>query len=147
MARQLLAWIAQIATGKQIDQILILGDLNAHKQERPIQVLVDAGYLDLLDNPQVIQSGDYTHVYQGESARLDYLLGSPTLATKVRQALIWHINADEPEVLDYPSRYYEQGREYNKRTLKPNRLFDSGPYRSSDHDPIFVDFKTVVKKK
>jgi 5'-nucleotidase (lipoprotein e(P4) family) len=139
MARQLQDWISTIAARHQIENLLILGDLNAHKHESPLQVLRDAGYQDLLDNPQVARSGDYTHVHHGQSARLDYLMGSDALAAKVSQALIWHINADEPDVLDYQSRYYEPGREFDDRTPKPNRLFDPGPYRSSDHDPVLVD--------
>lgn len=140
MAQRLNTWLATIAANHQVDNILILGDLNAHKHESPITVLQHAGFTDLLDNPAVVLSGDYTHVYQGESARLDYLLGSEALVAKVRQALIWHINADEPDVLDYQSRFYEPGRDFADQTPKPSHLFDAGPYRSSDHDPIIVDF-------
>jgi predicted extracellular nuclease len=40
----------------------------------------------------------------------------------------WHINADEPRLLDYN---LENGRDPN--------LFDGAtPYRASDHDPVVV---------
>jgi predicted extracellular nuclease len=40
----------------------------------------------------------------------------------------WHINADEPQLLDYN---LEHGRDAS--------LFDpNSPYRASDHDPIII---------
>ena len=38
----------------------------------------------------------------------------------------WHINADEPTVLDYNTEF------------KPQDLYQPTPYRSSDHDPVIV---------
>jgi predicted extracellular nuclease len=46
----------------------------------------------------------------------------------VAATIEWHINADEPALLDYN---LDAGRDPS--------LFDSAtPYRSSDHDPIIV---------
>ena len=39
---------------------------------------------------------------------------------------IWHINADEPVILDYNTEY------------NPPELYNADPFRSSDHDPVVV---------
>ena len=42
----------------------------------------------------------------------------------------WHINPDEPTVLDYNLNF--------KSTNHQTTLYDPGPYRSSDHDPMII---------
>jgi hypothetical protein len=42
----------------------------------------------------------------------------------------WHINPDEPTVLDYNTNF----KSLNHQTT----LYDPGPYRSSDHDPVIL---------
>ena len=55
-------------------------------------------------------------------------MATSSLAEQVRETIEWHINADEPPLLDYNLEY---GRDAS--------LFDAGsPYRASDHDPIIV---------
>jgi len=46
----------------------------------------------------------------------------------VRDVIEWHINADEPQLLDYN---LESGRD-------PNLFDPTIPYRASDHDPIII---------
>ena len=43
-------------------------------------------------------------------------------------ATVWHINTDEPSVIDYNTEY------------KPEDLYTPTPYRASDHDPVIVGF-------
>jgi len=38
----------------------------------------------------------------------------------------WHINADEPSVIDYNTEF------------KAQDLYCVSPYRSSDHDPVLI---------
>ena len=42
---------------------------------------------------------------------------------------IWHINADEPDVLDYDTSFKPPAQA---------ALYAPDPYRSSDHDPVIV---------
>jgi len=52
----------------------------------------------------------------------------PALASQVTGAAAWHINADEPPVLDYNLEF---GRDAG--------LFDAAiPFRASDHDPVVI---------
>ena len=41
----------------------------------------------------------------------------------------WHINSDEPDVVDYDTSFKPDAQE---------ALYEENPYRSSDHDPVVV---------
>lgn len=106
--------------------VLIMGDLNAYALEAPISVFTGAGYTDLL-REHVPAEQRYTYVFSpGYAGYLDHLLVSPGLAASVSDVSIWHINADEPEVLGYAAVRYGPD------------LFEATPFRSSDHDPLLV---------
>ncbi len=76
----------------------------------------------------MLGSTTYSFAFDGQSGALDHALASPALATQVTEILDWHINADEPAVLDYN---LENGRDPT--------LFDAAtPFRSSDHDPFII---------
>ena len=104
---------------------MIVGDLNSYGGEDPIDVLTDAGYVDLVDT-RLPETDRYTYVHRGQAGYLDHALVSPHLATRVTGADIWHINADEARFLDYDTAYNPEG------------FYAADPYRSSDHDPVLV---------
>jgi predicted extracellular nuclease len=55
-------------------------------------------------------------------------LASDSLAPQITAISEWHINADEPPLLDY-----------NLENSRDPTLFDSAtPYRASDHDPLII---------
>ena len=120
-------WLATDPTGSGDPDFLIMGDLNAYAMEDPITTLEGAGYTDLIEAFE--GAGAYSYVYQGQAGYLDHALANPSLAPKVADATIWHINADEPRVLDY-------NEEYN-----PPSLYSPDAYRSSDHDPVLVHLR------
>ncbi|MGO4781863.1 endonuclease, partial [Lysobacter sp. 2RAB21] len=68
----------------------------------------------------------YSYVYDGELGRLDHALLSPALAARLRGAVEWHTNADEPESAGY-------------------RNGGAGPWRSSDHDPVLLGFDLMPR--
>ena len=54
--------------------------------------------------------------------------------SQVTGAADWHINSDEPDVLDYDT------------TFKPpaqDALYEPNAYRTSDHDPVVVGLNLV----
>ncbi|WP_460772421.1 ExeM/NucH family extracellular endonuclease [Microbacterium sp. GXF7504] len=104
------------------DLAFLMGDFNAYTQEDPIRVLRDAGYVD-----QGAKTGKYTYAYDGAVGSLDHILASPAADARVTGADIWNVNSGESIALEY-SRY-------NANVLD---LYDTSPYRSSDHDPIVV---------
>lgn len=130
-AHALADWIADRPTGSDDPDVLIIGDLNAYAQEDPIQALLNAGYQDLIRRN--LGERAYTYVFRGHAGYLDHALASESLASQVAAVHIWHINADEPDALGYGT-----GRK-SRRQIE--ELYDPGPYRSSDHDPVIVDLR------
>jgi uncharacterized protein len=127
-ARHLLAWLATDPTGTGDPNVLILGDLNAYALEDPIAVLTRSGYTDLL----AVHDGTvpYSYVFNAQWGYLDHALASIGLRTRVTGAAAWHINADEPPILDYSTSF--------RSDVQQTTLYRPDPYRSSDHDPIIV---------
>lgn len=119
-AQRLDAWLRQDPTGNGSALKIILGDFNAYAMEDPVRWLREAGWRDAFAVAKVRQP--YSYVYNGLSGRLDHALLSPALAGKLRGAVEWHLNADEPDSAGYASGDASQ------------------PWRSSDHDPLLLGF-------
>jgi len=117
-------WISTDPTGSGDPDFLVIGDLNAYTAEDPLTALKNAGLTNLVET----QSDAYSFVFDGQAGALDHALATASLVSQVAGTLEWHINADEPPILDYN---LEHGRD--------PALFDgSSPYRASDHDPVIV---------
>ncbi|MBX3056646.1 MAG: ExeM/NucH family extracellular endonuclease [Anaerolineae bacterium] len=124
----LIDFLATDPTGSGSDRFLLIGDMNSYAMEDPIMALVDAGYTDLLR--QFYGDAAYSYVFDGQSGHLDHALASASLLPQVTGATAWHINADEPRVLDYNVEF--------KSAQQIDAWFGPGPFRSSDHDPVIV---------
>lgn len=119
-------WLPADPTGSGDPDFLIIGDLNAYAKEDPISAVLGAGYTDLLNAEK--GSAAYTYVFDGQYGYLDHALASSTLTPQVTAVTDWHINADEPDALDYNLDF---GRDPT--------IFDGAiPYRASDHDPVLT---------
>ena len=110
---------------------LIVGDLNSYTEEDPIHALEDAGYTGLSEL-FVPEADRYSFVFDGFSGELDHAMAGADLLDNVTGTTIWHINADEPLILDYNLDF---GRDPG--------LFEANPFRSSDHDPLIVGLDLV----
>ena len=123
--REQLDWLDTIATN---GRVLLLGDLNAYRNEDPITLTEARGYTDLLD----LWLGDdaYTFVFNGEWGYLDHALASDALLAEVVGVQTWSINADEVRLLDYNSEF--------KPSNYLDALYQADPWRASDHDPVIV---------
>ena len=108
---------------------LIIGDLNAYALEDPITAITNgAGYTDLANLFGGIEA--YSYSFSGQLGYLDHALASPSLLSKVVDTTEWHINADEPIVLDYNLNF--------KKVEQYETYFAPDAYRMSDHDPVIV---------
>ncbi len=117
-------WIATDPTGSNDPDVLIIGDLNAYLREDPLTALANAGMTNLLE----AQSDAYSFVFDAQAGALDHAVVSASLLPQVVETIEWHINADEPALLDYNLEF---GRD--------PALFDpDSPWRSSDHDPVII---------
>jgi predicted extracellular nuclease len=135
-AEYLMDWLAGDPTGSGDRDVLLLGDYNAYDHEDPIGAILEGAddavgttddYADLLRKYQGEYA--YTYVFDGQLGYLDYGLASSTLASQVTGAAAWHINADEPSLIDYDMSYKQDAQD---------ALYAPDPYRSSDHDPVIV---------
>ncbi len=117
-------WLHNDPTGSGDTDFLVIGDLNAYTKEDPLSALKDAGLINLIEN----QANPYSFVFDKQAGALDHALASASLVPQVVTAIEWHINADEPPLLDYNLEY---GRDA--------ALFDGTvPFRASDHDPVVI---------
>jgi len=126
--RELLDWLRTDPTGTGDSDVLIIGDLNAYAMEDPIRILAAGGYRNLA--PAFLGSESYSYVFNGQWGSLDHALASASLSSQVTGATVWHINADEPNVLDYNTNFKSPGQVAS--------LYAPDAFRSSDHDPVLV---------
>ena len=90
-----------------------------------------AGTADDFTNLIAKYQGPFAHsyVFDGQSGYLDHALASATLIGQVTGAADWHINSDEPDILDYDTTFKPPAQE---------ALYEPNQYRTSDHDPVVV---------
>ncbi|MCC5655185.1 ExeM/NucH family extracellular endonuclease [Nostoc sp. XA013] len=126
-AEALLGFVNELKISTGDSDVLVIGDLNAYGQEDPIDVLRNGGLIDEIDR---FVENPYSFVFDGQSGYLDHALATSSLDTQVSGVTEWHINADEPRILDYNLEFKGSG-------ASPD-LYTETPYRSSDHDPVLV---------
>nr|MBP7581830.1 hypothetical protein [Vogesella sp.] len=111
--------------------IVLVGDFNAYAKEDPIYQLEQAGFTNLLAKNHA--DGVYSYVFNGESGNLDHGLATAAASARVLGAGEWHINADEPTALEYSSEF--------KSVTQQQNYYAADAYRSSDHDPLYIDLR------
>jgi uncharacterized protein len=135
-AEALVDWLATDPTGSGDPDVLIMGDLNSYAMEDPIDAIKagrddTAGTADDYRNLVAHYLGPfaYSFVFDGMSGYLDHALSNATLTPQVTGVAEWHINADEPDILDYDTSF---------KPAEQDALYEPNAYRSSDHDPLVV---------
>lgn len=135
-AQALVDWIATDPTGSSDADYLIMGDLNSYTKEDPIDAVLAGSddalgtgddYTNLIAFYQGMYA--YSYVFDGQFGYLDHALSFSSLTPQVAGAADWHINADEPDLLDYDTSF---------KPPQQDALFEPNAYRSSDHDPVIV---------
>lgn len=130
-AEQLTAWLATDPTGSGDTDALIIGDLNSYAQEDPVDVIRDAGFIDLIDQ-FIGQDEAYSYVFSGQRGTLDQGLATASMAGQVTGVTEWHINSDEPDLLSYSSEFTDAA------------FYNDDPFATSDHDPLIIGFDLGV---
>jgi len=135
-AEALVDWLATDPTDSGDGDFLIIGDLNSYDKEDPIDAILE-GADDVLGNRDDYTDlilrfeGEfaYSFVFDGLVGYLDHALSTGTLMRQVTGATEWHINADEPDLLDYDTTF---------KSPPQDALYEPNAFRSSDHDPVIV---------
>jgi len=135
-AKALVDWLASDPTNSGDADFLIIGDLNSYDKEDPIDAIL-AGADDILGTDDdytdmaysLLGEDAYSYVFDGQIGYLDYALASSNLVAQITGITDWHINADEPDLIDYDTSF-----------KRPNQdaIYAPDAYRSSDHDPVIV---------
>lgn len=140
-AQALVDWLATDPTGSGDPDFLITGDLNSYTMEDPIDAIL-AGPDDVLgtsdDYTNLIRQFNgleaYSYVFDGQIGYLDHALASASLAAQVSGATDWHINADEPDLIDYDTSF---------KLPAQDAIYAPDAYRSSDHDAVVLGLNLV----
>ncbi len=135
-AQALVDWLATDPTNSGDPDYLIIGDLNSYDKEDPIDAIL-AGADDVLGNSDdytdllysFIGEDAYSYVFDSQLGYLDHGLANSTLLSQVTGATVWHINADEPDIIDYDMNFKQDAQD---------ALWEPTAYRSSDHDPVVI---------
>ncbi len=129
-------WLGTDPTGSGDADFLVIGDLNSYDKEDPIDVLTagsddaagtDDDYTDLI--LQFEGERAYSFLFDGQLGYLDYALASQSLLGQVTGATEWHINADEPDLIDYDTEFKQDAQD---------AIYAPDQYRSADHDAVVV---------
>lgn len=128
-ATALLSFITTVQAAANDPDVLILGDLNAYSEEDPIDILRAGGLIKLGNEP-------YSYVFDGQAGSLDHALATPSLVAQITSAGVWHINSDEPRILDYNVEF-KNTPGCTTSCTSPD-FYAPTPFRSSDHDPVLI---------
>jgi predicted extracellular nuclease len=131
-AEALARWMATDPTGQAPGRSLLIGDFNAYDHEDPVLALEAAGFTDL--EKQFGGEAAYSYVFDGQLGYLDYAFASEGLLSEVTGAASWHINADEPSLLDYDMTF---------KAPAQDAIYAPDAFRSSDHDPVIIGLELV----
>ena len=126
-------WLAGNPTGTGDPDVLVIGDLNAYAKEDPIRVFTNNSWINLVESYGGADA--YSYVFNGQWGYLDHALATPSMAAQVTGVAEWHVNADEPNALDYNTNF--------KSAAQVSSLFAADEFRNSDHDPVLVGLNLV----
>ena len=133
-AQELVAWLATSPTGISDPDRIIMGDLNSYAKEDPITAIRGAGYTNLIE--QFLGANAYSYTFDAQWGYLDHALASASLVAQVAGVEQYHINADEPDALDYNTNF--------KTPNLQATLYAPDQYRSSDHDSVIIGLNLTV---
>lgn len=129
-AQAVTSFVQDLQTRSANNRVVLLGDFNAYGMEDPVDEFTSKGYVDLAKR---FSAFDYSYVFDGEAGSLDHAIGTPELNAVVTGASVWHINADEPSIIDYNLEFKQPAC----AACAPDP-YAATVYRSSDHDPVVL---------
>lgn len=115
--------------------VLVIGDLNSYAMEDPINTLENGRLTDLVE--RFIGPDAYSYVFDRQLGYLDTALATRSMLNRVVGVTVFHINADEADILDYDTSFKKPAQD---------ALYEALPYRVSDHDPVIVGLRFGGKK-
>lgn len=130
-ATAIVNWLGGNPTGVTEDDRILMGDYNAYEMETPLTILAGGGYQNLF-TPDM-----YSYQFDGQWGSIDHATVSSSMAAQVTGKTKWHINSDEPTVLDYNTEFKSAGQ--------ISSFYAPDQYRASDHDPVLVGLNLTAQ--
>jgi uncharacterized protein len=115
------------ALSEESSGVVVIGDLNSYAREDPIDTLKEGGLTELVAEFEGADA--YSFVFDGQLGYLDTALATRSMLNWVSGLTTFHINADEPDILDYDTTF---------KSVYQASLYEPLPYRVSDHDPVII---------
>jgi predicted extracellular nuclease len=140
-ARALVRFAGAVARAPGAEHTLLVGDFNAYAREDAAVLLAASGFADQAAR---FEADGYSYVFDGAAGRLDGVFASASIAPRVTGVAAWHVNADEPELLDYAFALRAHGAAGAQAAT-----WTASPWRASDHDPVVIGLRlgaTVVTR-
>jgi predicted extracellular nuclease len=122
-------FLPQVTSAAGDPDVLVIGDMNANGAEDPINVLTQAGLVNQVERFVRPSALPYSFVFNAEAGYIDHALATASLSAQVAGAAEWHVNADEPAMIDY---------NLDGKSDAALALYADNAYRASDHDPVVV---------
>ena len=138
-AAALLKFVGTVKTTSGDPDVLLMGDFNAYGAEDPVNDLTAGGFESL--NLRIPADDRYSYQFGGTFGYLDHAFGSASLGTQVAGITEWHVNSDEPVILDYNTEFKVNPSCASTTCTSPDLNNVAGsptPFRASDHDPVLV---------
>jgi len=132
-ARALVRFAGALARASGVEHTLLVGDFNAYAREDAPVLLAASGFADQAAR---FEADGYSYVFDGAAGRLDGVFASASIAPRVTGVAAWHVNADEPELLDYAFALRAPGAAGAKAAT-----WVASPWRASDHDPVVIGLR------
>jgi predicted extracellular nuclease len=132
-ARALARFAGAVARADGIPDTLLVGDFNAYAREDPPTWLAEHGFADQAAR---FEPDGYSYVYDGAAGRIDGVFASASMALRATGVATWHVDADEPELLDYAFALRSPGGvAADAESGAPTA------WRASDHDPVVIGLR------
>ena len=135
-ARALARFAGAVARAGGVADTLLVGDFNAYAREDPPTLIAAAGFADQVAR---FDPDAWSFVFDGAAGRLDGVFANPSMAAHVTGVTTWHVDADEPELLDYAFALRRPaGTPPDPSPWVPT------PWRASDHDPVVIGLRWIA---
>lgn len=96
----------------------------------PVNITKTYGYINAVSKKDEEKGHlSWSYSYNDEIGSLDHILISPSLESRLIDAMDWHINAAESPLYDYNTDY---------KGDHAAAFFEEDAFRSSDHDPAII---------
>jgi len=114
------------------EAVFLVGDFNAYSKEDPVREIEAGGFTNLAGR---FDAGSASYQFEGRLGSLDHGFANAKALAMVTGAGVWDINGDESVAM-----------QYSRRNYNVTDFYTTGPWSSSDHDPLLIGLDVVGRR-